>query len=67
MNQEEILQSIKLGKAIDLHTLLDKGIYGLPSDASFNNGPDFSGDATITVTPIYRGDGTTLNSGKFCS
>lgn len=59
MTQDEMLKSIKLGKAIDLHTLLDKGIYGLPADASFINGPDFTDDATISVTPIYRGDGTT--------
>lgn len=59
MTQDEMLNSIKLGKAIDLHTLLDKGIYGLPADASFINGPDFTDDATISVTPIYRGDGTT--------
>lgn len=59
MNQEDILKSIRLGKAVDLHTLLDKGIYGLPADASFINGPDFTDDATISVTPIYRGDGTT--------
>lgn len=47
-------------RTIDFHTLLDPGIYGLPSDAIFINGPNYNGNATILIQQCHNESATVL-------
>ena len=45
---------LKAGKRIDFHQLFDVGIYGLPSDATFINGPDnFKSNGVILIENLF--------------